>query len=69
MSFQNAHVYMSDIIGYKYKSPTIHISRDALMFTTLADNLQIYSACFEEQMTTVNGRIYKNVLLKMNQIT
>ena len=46
-AFQNTCVYMTDITKWKNKSPIIHISRDALIFTTQADYLEIYSACFE----------------------
>ena len=46
-AFQNAHVYMSDITRCKNKYPIIHISRDALMFTTQAEYLEINSGCFE----------------------
>ena len=46
-AFQNAHVYMSDITRCKKKFPIMHISRDALIFRTQVDYLEIHSACFE----------------------
>ena len=46
ITFSNPRIIWA-IVPDTLNPQIIHVNRGALMFTTLADDLQIYSACFE----------------------